>query len=103
MKPKFHGILAGWSVALKRRRPETGPLQRTAIMSSLKAPRALHAEFPSRARLVGAHQPPMTVCWRFRTSHPWTIEEFLGRDEAYKRYFYLVDRGVEVQIRPKPR
>jgi hypothetical protein len=72
-------------------------------MSTVQAPRALSPDFHSQARMTGPHHPPMTVCWRFRSSHPWTIEEFFGRDEAYKRYFYLVDRGVEVQIRPKPR
>jgi hypothetical protein len=70
---------------------------------SSQAQMALPAEYKGETRYAAAYQQPLSVCWRFRSSHPWTIEEFTGRDEAYKRYFYLLDRGVEVQIRPKPR
>ncbi len=46
-----------------------------------------------------AHQTKYRLLWRLRASGPWRREEFVSRDEAFNRFFYLMGRGIETQWR----
>ena len=38
------------------------------------------------------------LVWRTRPSHPWRSEEFESRTLAHRRFFELVERGVEAYL-----
>jgi hypothetical protein len=43
------------------------------------------------------------LLWRSRPSHPWHSEEFCNRIEAHKRYFALLERGLEAYLERRSR
>ena len=53
---------------------------------------------------VRADAPPVRghsyyyLLWRTRPSHPWHSEEFDSRTLAHRRYFELIERGVEAYL-----
>jgi hypothetical protein len=38
------------------------------------------------------------LVWRTRPSHPWHSEEFESRSQAHRRFFELIERGVEAYL-----
>jgi hypothetical protein len=43
--------------------------------------------------------------WRKHPGHPWHSFYFETRDGAYRRYFFLIERGIEAYLerrRPRP-
>jgi hypothetical protein len=47
--------------------------------------------------------PTYYLLWRTRPSHPWHSEEFSTRIEAHRRYFALLERGLEVYLERRHR
>jgi hypothetical protein len=42
--------------------------------------------------------------WRSRPGHPWRSLRFASRASAYRRYFFLIERGIEAYLeRRRPR
>jgi hypothetical protein len=52
-------------------------------------------------RFEPVHDPGLPIyylLWRARPSHPWHSEEVESRSAAHRRYFALLERGVEVYL-----
>lgn len=45
-----------------------------------------------------ATAPSFVLYWRFRPAHPWTMEQFQDRSQAYRRFFHLMERGIETRF-----
>ncbi len=52
---------------------------------------------PALGGRAGDTTPPVLyrLCWRLRASGPWRREDFVSREEAFNRFFYLVGKGVQ--------
>lgn len=62
------------------------------------------APFISASTLATAATPTVYyIVWRSRPSQPWQSEELLTRIEAHRRYFALLERGVEAYLERRSR
>jgi len=62
------------------------------------------APFISASPLATAAVPTVYyIVWRSRPSHPWHSEELFNRIEAHRRYFALLERGVEAYLERRSR
>jgi hypothetical protein len=59
----------------------------------------LATEFESRTST--AKRGSFVLYWRFRPAHPWNVEDFSERAEAYSRFFKLVERGIDARLEVK--
>ncbi len=80
------------------------------MASATKIPRASKIEDAARTGTVrldgdtirletGPARPTVYyLVWRMRPSQPWQSEEFDSRTQAHRRFFVLVERGVEAYL-----